>query len=524
MKKNNKRSYSLPKYKFGDYIHDGLDLMYNMNFGQFVDMVDPESDWGSREMKTNAGKNTNNIVTQMTPAVVGTAATMGTGSPAAGAGVTSALTAGQQNAYANKPPQMAYGGNVSPNAEVEGEEIINHPANKPPIITSDVGSTEQLSQTMTKIKGPSHENGGVDINGQGKVFSARLAAISKRMEPLAKQLGKIEKALKNRPQDKQLLKDKVSLEQAIESLSNQQNQLNAAMGNQQNVPSYAYGTDGFGQPPYATPNPYVQNPVDFTSSEPLTVLSGDPYNGGNVVSNREVTQRPIELGVNKMSTIGEVPNLNAPATLQKRNPAVLSSEEELYSEPYSSNKSAVALGTAASLVGPAAQAALVLKKEPKEKFNKINPYLLDYNSLIDVTSNDINQSYNNAKYSMNNQSSSQGNYLNNRLMLESMRGRDLAKNRTSIKMQENAANAQIKNSAINANANISLQEHLANLQNETAKTQALMTSIYNTGNNVQGGLRDYSSYEQQDALINMMESNNFEPVWENGKMVFKKKK
>lgn len=84
----------------------------------------------------------------------------------------------------------AYGGKSAP-IEVEGKEVIETP-----------------DGNMTKVKGPSHEAGGVNINVPPgtKIFSDRLKIDGKSMQERKvnreKALARIEKALKTNPTDK----------------------------------------------------------------------------------------------------------------------------------------------------------------------------------------------------------------------------------------------------------------------------------------------------------------------------------
>lgn len=149
--------------------------------------------------------------------------------------------------------KMAYGGNTSKEVEVEGNEVIETP-----------------DGDLSKVAGPSHEEGGVDLsipNGSN-VYSDRIKidgrTMAQRKVAREKTLARLQKLQDKNPLDKLL---KATIERTIETKGFEENkdmeiqkvaakiyappkQKMAMGGKVNNNNSYAYGDDGSSDDPY----------------------------------------------------------------------------------------------------------------------------------------------------------------------------------------------------------------------------------------------------------------------------------
>ena len=71
---------------------------------------------------------------------------------------------------------LRFGGTPNPEYEAEGGEIIEHSANPLKKPKTSGGKLEKLSNTTSKIKGKSHEKGGIPMSGGDRIFSDKLPA------------------------------------------------------------------------------------------------------------------------------------------------------------------------------------------------------------------------------------------------------------------------------------------------------------------------------------------------------------
>jgi len=146
----------------------------------------------------------------------------------------------------------AYGGQTQPNAEVEGNEVIQYQPGMQPQANGQ-GNMQQIASDMSVAQGPTHANGGVPINAQpgSMVVSDRLPApntkeyksIANKVEMLGRKKGQLEKKVSGNPTDK-IAKDTVGLiQKQIDTLIQQQEQMKMQyqQGMTQEVSHMAYG-------------------------------------------------------------------------------------------------------------------------------------------------------------------------------------------------------------------------------------------------------------------------------------------
>jgi hypothetical protein len=125
----------------------------------------------------------------------------------------------------NNPTQIAaMGGNVKPQYEAEGKEVVQ--GGNPQTFSG--GTIQQQASDMFKIDGQSHNQGGVDMAGGERIFSDRLKipgtklSYAKKAEQLGKDKGKFEKQLDKKSNDKLTIetagKNLETIESQIEGL------------------------------------------------------------------------------------------------------------------------------------------------------------------------------------------------------------------------------------------------------------------------------------------------------------------
>ena len=141
----------------------------------------------------------------------------------------------------------AMGGYMQPNAEVEGDEVIQYQPGMQPQAQGQ-GNMQQIASDMSVAKGPTHANGGVPISAApgSMVVSNRLPApntkeyksIANKVEMLGRKKGQLEKKIEKNPNDK-IAKDTIGLVQKqIDTLIQQQEQMKVQ--NSQAIMAKAY--------------------------------------------------------------------------------------------------------------------------------------------------------------------------------------------------------------------------------------------------------------------------------------------
>ena len=144
-------------------------------------------------------------------------------------------------------PVKAYGGYLQPNAEVEGDEVIQYQPGMQPQAQGQ-GNMQQIASDMSVAKGPTHANGGIPISAApgSMVVSNRLPApntkeyksIANKVEMLGRKKGQLEKKIERNPNDK-IAKDTIRLVQKqIDTLIQQQEQMKVQ--NSQAIMAKAY--------------------------------------------------------------------------------------------------------------------------------------------------------------------------------------------------------------------------------------------------------------------------------------------
>jgi hypothetical protein len=101
--------------------------------------------------------------------------------------------------YLTPEPKMELGGNVRPEYEAEGREVVEHAPMEQPAVFGQ-GNVEQLSSTASKVVGPQHEQGGVKMAGGERMYSDKMKVsadmtFAKAAENLHNKKGKFEKKL-----------------------------------------------------------------------------------------------------------------------------------------------------------------------------------------------------------------------------------------------------------------------------------------------------------------------------------------
>lgn len=196
-------------------------------------------------------------VSSLAPAVLSIIDALGTGY------ATQPIVA-QQQASAFDPLsrnfQFAMGG-LTPNVpiEAEGQEVIETP-------DGQVG----------EIKGPSHENGGVDMNvpGGSMIYSDRISVdgktMAERKKNREKTLSKLEKLLERNPQDK-LLKNTLQRTLEVQEMEEAQD-ISIQQAASNSVNKFALG----GEVPYDFNDPYFLGLQDTAMTMPDVSMGTNP--------------------------------------------------------------------------------------------------------------------------------------------------------------------------------------------------------------------------------------------------------
>ena len=107
----------------------------------------------------------------------------------------------------NQPELMKQGGNIlfNPQYEAEKKEVVQHNPNDIPQ-TDSSGNPVQLASDLTKLNGPSHESGGVQMSGGERVFSDKLKhtngkTYANEADRIGKAKGKLEKIIEDKESD-----------------------------------------------------------------------------------------------------------------------------------------------------------------------------------------------------------------------------------------------------------------------------------------------------------------------------------
>lgn len=139
------------------------------------------------------------------------------------------------------------GGFTQPNAEVEGNEVIQHNPNMPPQAVGQ-GNIQQIASDMSVAQGPTHANGGVPVEAQpgSMVVSDRIPAprtkeyvsIAHKVEVLGRKKGQLEKKLATQPNDSTIKNALEMTQKQIDILIQQQEELKAQNAN--NIMSKAF--------------------------------------------------------------------------------------------------------------------------------------------------------------------------------------------------------------------------------------------------------------------------------------------
>lgn len=130
-----------------------------------------------------------------------------------------------------------FGGQMQPNAEVEGNEVIQHDPNAPPQAMGQ-GNMQQIASDMSVAQGPSHAQGGVPVQAQpgSMVVSDRMPApntkeyrsIANKVEQLGRKKGQLEKKLAKQPNDEPVKNALELTQKQIDTLIQQQEEMKQA--------------------------------------------------------------------------------------------------------------------------------------------------------------------------------------------------------------------------------------------------------------------------------------------------------
>jgi hypothetical protein len=155
-------------------------------------------------------------------------------------------------------------------------------------------------------------------------------------------------------------------------------------------------------------------------------------------------------------------------------------------------------GALMNSIGPASQLiGTLIQGADKTQFDRVNPQLVNYNPAINIAQNSYMGARGNMRAGIVNNARSSGQLLSNMVAGDVGLGRNLSNQIGEIKMNEVNQNAGITNQANMTNAQIQMQERIANEQNKAAYRQAIYGSLTDLGNIGAGYTRDNALLDAQ---------------------------
>jgi len=210
----------LPEYGFGGFIGDVGKTLANYNpLGVAKTVLTGEGFYGEDDFSNKEFGRLNKLSSGVTKVAAPALATMA-GGPLAGAAISGAQSQNvnerpapmnttnqyrgpSSQGYNPYTPTYAFGGQVgTPNAEIEGGEVVQTPNGEMPTVTQGGGLQQQSGDTF-EAQGASHAQGGIDTEmPEGtRIFSDKLTngdmTYADHAAPISKKLGKYEEVLYN---------------------------------------------------------------------------------------------------------------------------------------------------------------------------------------------------------------------------------------------------------------------------------------------------------------------------------------
>jgi len=210
----------LPEYGFGGFIGDVGKTLANYNpLGVAKTVLTGEGFYGEDDFSNKEFGRLNKLSSGVTKVAAPALATMA-GGPLAGAAISGAQSQNvnerpapmnttnqyrgpSSQGYNPYTPTYAFGGQVgTPNAEIEGGEVVQTPNGEMPTVTQGGGLQQQSGDTF-EAQGASHAQGGIDTEmPEGtRIFSDKLTngdmTYADHAAPISKKLGKYEEVLSN---------------------------------------------------------------------------------------------------------------------------------------------------------------------------------------------------------------------------------------------------------------------------------------------------------------------------------------
>lgn len=376
---------------------------------------------------------------------------------------------------------------------------------------------------FNEYNGPSHEDGGVSLNDiteveggenefKGYVYSNRVKHNGKTFAEHSK---KIFSKYKNRLKDELAL---ASLEREMKSLEFDQEANPEIIKGREKIQKMAYGGKkkmAFGNPDEplnilpGNANPFNDELLQgFTPQQPMfTDSNGQPANisfsrsTGNVrgsINEENISNPTVNPGSPYMQpksgfvqpSMGGIAPSDGGA-LNRSTPSPLQSSQL-------PNENIPVTGALLNSIGPAAQLAGTLIQGPDQtNFDRVNPQFVDYSPAVTLAQRGAATGRGNLRGGVVNNARSSGQLLSNLVAGDVGITKNYNDTVTNLGMQEQNVNAQIGNQANTQNAQIQMQEKIANEQNKAAYRQAIYGSLTDLGNIGAGYIKDNALLDAQ---------------------------
>lgn len=374
---------------------------------------------------------------------------------------------------------------------------------------------------FNEYNGPTHEDGGVSLNDiteveggenefKGYVYSNRVKHNGKTFAEHSKKifskyknrlkddlaLASLEREMKSLEFDQEANPEIIKGREKIQKMAyggkkkmafgNPDEPLNILPGNanpfndellQGYTPQQSMFTDSYGQPAnisFSRSTGNVRGPINEENISNPTVNDGIPYmqpKSGFVQPSMSGIAPNNNKGLNTPSTFksSQLPNENIPIT-----------------------------GAILNSIGPAAQLAGTLIQGPDQtNFDRVSPQFVDYDPAVTLAQRGAATGRGNLRGGVVNNARSSGQLLSNLVAGDVGITKNYNDVATNLRMQESNINTGISNQANSQNAQIQMQEKIANEQNKAAYRQAIYGSLTDLGNIGAGFTKDNALLDAQ---------------------------
>jgi len=175
---------------------------------------------------------------------------------------------------------------------------------------------------------------------------------------------------------------------------------------------------------------------------------------------------------------------------------------EYQESPYNFNSKLSGAEYAAAFVPAVAGLATGLSGAAKTSFDRVDPSFVDYDPQRQALQRQYNTAYKTANENIRGNASTSGQALSSMIASNVALTNNLNDQMGSSFMNEANMNSQIQNQANNANANISMQETIANEQNKARQQEFLLGALNSAANSYLGLSKDKRAFDANNFFNN----------------------